>query len=361
MIERDAGWQMEGLFSGFVALPYNQYADQARNRDFMRKALAGLEAIPGVDQAVLSTGLPVFAIGGTNRLTIEGQPEVERGREPTAEVGLVSPDYFAALKIPVRQGATFARTLTEDDPPVAVVNAAFAQRFWPDGSAIGRRVRVGDNPAWLEIIGIVGDVRGPARLDAPETRLQLYRPILQAPTRYLTMTLRSTLTPEALTPAVREAIARIDGELAIAEPGSVRASFLRNMANLNLVIVNLSISAGMGLLIAAVGLFGVIAQLTAQRTRDIGVRMALGAQSGDVIRMILGEGAKMFAVGVAFGVALYYALSLLLGQAMPGLALPGFWLVAVNLGVLAVTMFFACFAPAARATRINPVEALRAE
>jgi ABC-type antimicrobial peptide transport system permease subunit len=173
--------------------------------------------------------------------------------------------------------------------------------------------------------------------------------------------LRSSVAPEALTPAVRSALAAVDPDVPIVEPGSVRANFLRNMANLNLVIVNLSISAGMGLLIAAVGLFGVIAQLTAQRTRDIGVRMALGAQSGDVIRMVLSEGARMFAVGVGIGIGLYYLLSIVLGQAMPSLILPGFWLVAVNLGVLAVTMFAACYAPAVRATKINPVEALRAE
>lgn len=361
VLDRAVGWEMDGLFAGYVALPYNEYHEPECNREFLRKALDRLEAIPGVEHAALSTGLPVFAIGGTSRVAVEGLAAEEPGREPVAEVAAVTPDYFASLRIPVRQGATFARQLTENDPPVAVINEAFARRFWPEGGAIGRRVRVGNDERWFEIIAVVGDVRGPARLERPDTTLQIYRPLLHVPTRYFTVSVRSLMTPEALNRAVSEAIAAIDPDVPVAQPGSVRANFVRNMSNLNLVIVNLGISAGMGLLIAAVGLFGVIAQLTAQRTRDIGVRMALGAQSSDIMRMVIGEGVRMLAVGAALGVTGHYLLAMLLGRAMSELHMPGAWLVAVNVAVLAATTLVACYVPAARATRINPVEALRAE
>jgi ABC-type antimicrobial peptide transport system permease subunit len=137
--------------------------------------------------------------------------------------------------------------------------------------------------------------------------------------------------------------------------------FERNLSNLNLVIVNLAISAGMGLLIAAVGLFGVISQLTAQRTRDIGVRMALGAASGDILRLILGEGVRLLVIGIVLGIPAYYGLTTVLGNALPAMQLPGLWLLVTNVVVLSATMLLACWLPARRATRISPVEALRAE
>jgi ABC-type antimicrobial peptide transport system permease subunit len=141
----------------------------------------------------------------------------------------------------------------------------------------------------------------------------------------------------------------------------LRSVYERGLTNINLVIVNLAISAGMGLLIAAIGLFGVISQLTAQRTRDIGVRMALGASRGDILRMVLGQGARLLAIGIVLGIPAYYAITMVLRVAMPSMTLPGVWLLATVIAVLAVTMLVATWAPAQRATRINPMEALRTE
>jgi ABC-type antimicrobial peptide transport system permease subunit len=210
-------------------------------------------------------------------------------------------------------------------------------------------------------VAVVDNVSMLGRFTALDTPLQLYRPFAQSPTRYLTIVLRTAVVPETVTKSVAAAVAAVDADLPVAQPGSLRASFERNLTNLNLVIVNLAISAGMGLLIAAVGLFGVISQLTAQRTRDIGVRMALGASWGDIVRLILGEGARLLAVGIVIGIPVYYALTFVLRRAMPAMALPGPWLLATNVAVLAATMLLACYLPARRATRINPVDALRAD
>ena len=359
--KRQVGWDIDGLFSGSLALPYARYEDAAKNRLFQRALLDRLHQIPGVEHAVLASNLPLYSLGDATPLEIEGLPAEERGREPTAEVGLVSPEYFAALRIPLKQGAVFQPTLTETDPLVAVINESFAKRFWPNGDPIGRRVRLGVGEEWLQIIGVVADVKMMARLDAPTTRLQLYRPLIQSTTRYFAITLRSTLPPETLTKSVREAVGALDADLPVASPGSLRTAFEENLANINLVIVNLGISAGMGLLIAGVGLFGVISQLTMQRTRDIGVRMALGAQAVDIIRMIVGHGTKLLLIGILIGVPGCYLLTTILRHAMPEMELPGIWLLAINLGVLTATMLVACYLPARRATRINPVEALRSE
>lgn len=360
-VSRQVGWNIDGLFTGFIALPYTPYGDDARSREFYRQLLPKLASIPGVEHAVISTNLPMFALGPTLPLIVEGQPVEDVTRRPMTQVGTVTAGYFAALGIPLKQGAVFTDHLKETDPAAAVINESFANRFWPGESPIGRRVRLGDNEQWVEIIGVVADVGMLARLTALDTPLQLYRPLVQAPSRYVGIVLRTSVVPESVTKSVREAVASLDPDVPVAQPSSLRASYERNLANLNLVIVNLAVSAGMGLLIAAVGLFGVISQLTAQRTRDIGVRIALGAGSGDIQRMILSEGAWLLVIGIVIGIPAYYALTMVLRQAMPAMTLPGLWLLATNIAVLGVTVLMACWLPARRATRINPVDALRAE
>jgi putative ABC transport system permease protein len=360
-LQRQVGWNVDGLFTGYLALPYEPYGDHARSREFFRNLLPKLAAIPGVQHAVVCNSLPMFALGPTLPLAVEGQAEEEASRRPLTQVGTVSADFFASLQIPLREGRSFPAHLTEKDPMVVVVNEALARRFWPDRSAIGRRLRVGTDETWLEVIGVVNDVGMLGRFTALETPLQVYRPLVQSPTRYVTLALRAAVAPESLTKGVREAVASLDADLPVAAPGSLRAALERNLSNLNLVVVNLALSAGMGLLIAAVGLFGVISQLTAQRTRDIGVRMALGASTRDIIRMILREGLRLMVVGILIGIPLYYLLTQVLHQAMPEMRLPGVWLLATTIAVLATTMLFACWLPAYRATQVSPVEALRAD
>jgi predicted permease len=335
-----------------------------RAREFHRALLERLAALPGVEHAALGVNLPLYSLdtrAGTARFVVEGQPEPESGREATTEVDVVSRDFFATLRIPFRQGETFASGLKPDDPPVAIVNAAFAQRMWPGQNPLGRRVRFASGDQWLQVVGVVGDVRMAVRLDAPETRLQLYRPLVQEPHRYFAIAVRAAVPPETLASAVRHAVAALDPDLPVARSGAVRATVERGMSNLDLVIVNLGISAGMGLLIAAVGLFGVISQLAIQRTRDIGVRIALGAGYRDIMRLILGEGVQLLGLGIATGVPLFLVVNRLLHGALPEVALPGWWLLAANVLVLAFAMLAACFLPAHRATRVDPVEALRAE
>lgn len=360
-MKRQVGWEINGLFTGYLALPYNQYHDDTRNRTFQRALMEKLRAIPGADHATISTGVPVFYLGGPTALTIEGAPPVEHGREPLTQSASVTGDYFAALKIPLKSGSFFNPGITEKDPDVAVINETFAQRFWPGGNAIGHRVRLGDSDKWIEIIGVIGDLKLLGRMDRPETPLQLFRPLMQAPNRYLTLTLRTTLAPEALTKSVRAAVASIDPDLPVAQPGSLRADVDRNLSNINIVIIQLGVSAFMGLGIAAIGLFGVISQLTQQRTRDIGVRVALGAQSRDILQLVLGGAIKLLAIGLLIGIPGFFFLNRLLNSAMPEMALPGAWLLGVNLAVLSGAMILACYLPARRAARINPVDALRTE
>jgi predicted permease len=361
-VNRHVGWSVDGLFAGYLALPYNRYNDDTVNRTFQRALLQKFSVLPGVQQAVICGDLPLFYLGGsTTPLTVEGRPAVPAGQEPLTQTVSVSPDYFTALRINVKAGNVFSPSLTENDPPVAVVNESFAKRFWPNESALGRRVRLGGKDPWVQIIGVVGDVKLLGRFERPETPLQLYRPTVQQPGRYIAVVLRSSVAPDTLTRSVRLAVASLDPDLPVAQAGDVRTALDRNLSNINLVIINLGISAGMGLLIAGIGLFGVISQLTMQRTRDIGVRMALGAQARDIIGLVLGDGLKLLAFGLVLGVVGFFALNRLLASAMSELELPGLWLLGVNLVVLSATMLLACWLPARRATKVDPMVALRVE
>lgn len=358
---RQVGWDPHGLFCGYVSLPWNRYDDE-KCRTFQKALLDKLAVVPGVEQAVICGGLPLFYLGGgTLRLTVDDQPPVERGQEPLTQTVSVSPDYFAAIRLNLKAGRTFSPSLTEKDPPVVLVNESFAKRFWPGQSAIGRRVRVGDDEKWSEIIGVVSDAKLLGRFETPETPLQLFRHYLQSPNHYIGLVLRTGQAPDSITRTVRDAVASIDPDLPVTEAGDVVTTMDRNFSNINLVIVNLGISAGMGLLIAGIGLFGVISQLTMQRTRDIGVRMALGAQAGDILSMILGGGVKLLLVGVLIGIPAFFGLNRLLSSAMPSIEFPGLWLLAVDLVVLSGTMLLACYLPARRATKVNPLVALRSE
>ncbi len=358
---REVGWKIDGLFAGSLALPASRYADDAQTSAFHAALLERLAALPGAQHVALTTGLPLSAVGRTVRLGFDGLPPAERGREPAAQIAAVSPDYFATIGVPLQQGAFFRPNLKADDPPVAVINEALARQFPPGISPLGRRVRISENDPWLEIVGVVGDVKFPVRIDAPETRLQLYRPLLQAPNRFVTLAVRAATPPETLAAAVRRTVAALDADLPVAQPGAVRAQVERNLSNVNLVIANLAISAAMGLLIAGVGLFGVISQLTAQRTRDIGVRIALGAAYGDIMRLVFGEAARLLGLGVLLGVPGFYALNTFLHRTTTEMQLPGFWLLLANVAALCATMLLACWLPARRAAQVNPIEALRSE
>lgn len=360
-LDREVGWRVDGLFAGYVALPYVRYADDAKCRDFERAALERISALPGVEHATIATGLPVYSLGRLARLIVDGRPTVEKGQEPTAETAAVSPDYFATLQIPLKEGEFFSNGLKATDRPVALVNEAFAQRFWPGQSAVGHRFRVVDNEEWVYIVGVVGNTRMAVRPDTPETNLQVFRPLVQKPAHFLAIVVRGKMAPGTLVTPVRQIIAALDADMPVARAGVLREELDRNLSNIDLVVVNLGISAGMGLLIATVGLFGVISQLTAQRTRDIGVRIALGAQPADILSLVIGEGMRFLVIGLLVGVPLFYGLNTAVQHVIPEANYPGLWLVATDCLVLGSTMLLACWLPARRATLINPVEALRAE
>jgi hypothetical protein len=294
------------------------------------------------------------------RVVAEGQVPVA-GQEPLARCDAISADYFSVAQIPLLRGNVFSRDLRSDSQPVVIVNEALARRFWPGEDPVGRRIRMADKDDFLTVIGVVGNVRMAASLGAPDTVFQMYRPLVQAPPRYQLVALRTKLPPHSFTAAARQAVASVNPDLPLDRAGSVRDSVSQALSYLNVIITNLTILACMGLLISLIGLYGVISHLTAQRTRDIGVRIALGASYGNIVSIVLRQGASVFAGGVAIGIPLYLLGRTLLSRAVPEMPFPGLWLPALILLVLGAAAAFASWLPAHRAARLDPLRAIHSD
>ncbi|HTZ20780.1 MAG TPA: ABC transporter permease [Opitutaceae bacterium] len=361
LLQRDPGWNPTGVWSGVISLPESHYRTPGQLRTFHRQLLERLSALPGVDRTALSSAVPLFGYFNSFNVVVEGRPAPARGQEPLVEQAVVSPDFFAVLGIPLRTGHLFSASLSETDPAAVIVNESAARRFWPGESAIGKRfARLGD-AGWLEVIGVVGDVRYAGVPGEPDTRLQIYRPLVQAPGKYLHVTLRSRVEPAALSDAVRRAVAAIDPDLPVQQPGAVRAKIARAATNFDLVSQLLVCSGALGFLLSALGVYGVVAGLMVQRTPEIGIRLALGATRADVLWLVLRSGLRLAFLGIAFGLAGAVALQQVFRAGLPTLAGNEPWTMVLVTFALAAITLLACWLPARRATKVDPIIALRAE
>jgi predicted lysophospholipase L1 biosynthesis ABC-type transport system permease subunit len=244
-----------------------------------------------------------------------------------------------------------------------IVNASMAKQFWPGGDAIGHRIGGTDpaKPGWQEIVGIVNDVQLAGSPSPSNNRFQAYRPLDQDPEHWLALSVHSIGPSGTLAESVRQTASRVDPDLALYGLMTAKDSIDRAGRNVAIVGQLLTFAALLGLLLSLVGIYGVIANLAVQRTQEIGIRMALGAQAKSVLWLILRNGVLLASIGTAIGLGLAFALSWVLGRAMPNIPGGDPYVVLGLAALLASATLFACWLPALRATRVDPVEALRAE
>ena len=301
---RDPGWRVDGLLTGWLSLPGTKYARPDQQLTFFQRLGERLAALPGVERAAISSSLPIWGFGSSHTIVVEGRPPLPPGQEPLVYAESVSPDYFETIGIQLRQGRVFAFTDTTNRNDVVVINEAMARHFWPNENPLGKRIasRGSGEPHWQEIVGVVSDVRFPTNLSAPDTRLQVYYPFAQEPRRFAAIELRTTRKPESVASAVRRAVSEIDPDQPVNELDGARKIVDRNLANFGLVGTLLGAFAVLGLVLAAVGTYGVISSFVAQRTGEIGIRMALGAQKRDVLWLVLGRGLRLLLAGSLLGV-----------------------------------------------------------
>jgi len=363
---RDPGWQPAGLLTGTVTLPdtlpTDRYVKEESRRAFYERGVQRLATLPGVEHASVSSSLPIYSYNSSRNFAIEGRADPPPGQEPLADYVMTSPDFFNAIGLQLVAGRMFPDNLRADSPRVALINESMARQFWPNESAVGKRIGDTDpkDRNWIEVIGVVRDVGFVANIGVPDTRLQVYRPLVQEPWGYLTIALRAR-NPAALAEPLRRAIAELDPDLPVADVRTIGQAVDHAQHNFYVANQLLAGFALLGLVLAAIGLYGVISTLVVQRTQEFGIRLALGAQTRDVLWLVLGKSLSLAGLGSALGLAGAAALVSFLGKLMPGL--PGgdpFALAAIVVLLLGVALV-ACFLPARRATKVDPIIALRSE
>ena len=358
-----AGLRTERTLMLNLSVPEPRYERGPQRRDYLQHLLASVATLPGVTSVGLSTTEPFnwyipmsFLLPGQT----EGEPETSR---QTAAYDAVNPDFFATLDIPLLQGRPFTAHDNDGAPLAVVVNHAFARRFFPQGSALGGRITLTNQrvPTTLEIVGISGDVRRQG-LDK-EAPPQMYLSYLQRPQSYATLYVRAAggLSAESLTKGVQGAIWQVDADQPIGKVVTLASVVSKSVASPRLYVVLFGGFAAMALLLAVLGIYGTVSYSVGQRTRELGIRLALGAQREDVLRLVLGQGTRLILAGLGLGLAASLALSGLLKSLLYGVAANDpltLVLVAVTLGAVAL---LASYLPARRATRIDPLMALREE
>jgi putative ABC transport system permease protein len=344
-----------------LAITDHKYHEKYQQAEFYRQVLERIQSLPGVRNATVVSALPYSDHSSGRNFTIEGR-QVEPGNHPNGMYQVASPGYFETLHIPVRQG----RLLNESDgaqaPKVALISERMAERWWKNESPIGRHIKIGDPDTksdWMTIVGVVGDVVHNPYDRAP--RRTIYVPYRQAPMLWMDVGVRTAGDPMALAPAVTAAIRSVDPEQPITDLRSMEKQIHNRAIGLNYMAALMGVFGGIALLLSAIGVYGVMSYLVSEQTHEIGVRVALGAARGSVLRMILRRGLMTTGAGLAVGLPLAYAFARLMESLVFGVAATDpVTFISIPLA-LVMAAALAVYIPARRAMNIDPIVALRYE
>jgi len=356
---QDPGFKFDNLWTAFTVMPQAQYPDPAARTRLAEQLTNALRATPGVQDVTMSSSIPLGGgAGATLYARAEGNvpPVAERKGAPSNDI---SPGWLRTLGIPFLAGRDFNERDIADHPNVVLISASGAKTVFGNENPIGKTLLVTSGSVPVEIVGVVGDVRS-VRLDQ-RNDMEFYRPFAQENFPFLTITVRSPLPPGSVTKLVQSALRTVDPSLALILPQAVSELMAQALGQAKLMMVLLGVFAAVALLLATVGIYGAVAYTVEQRTGEIGVRMALGAQTRDILRLIVNQGMRPVVFGLVVGVGAALALGRLIASQLYETSANNPLLLSATIAVLGIAALLACLFPARRASLLNPVEALRVE
>jgi len=357
----DPGFRAERALTMKIVLPETRYADKEQRGIFYRELIRRVETLPGVISAAVATNLPLTETGNSVGVSIEGRADPAPDRVPIVITRIISPRYFETMGIPLLKGRAFAEEDKAESPAVVVLSETTARKFWPGEDALGKHIKIGPTNSpnrWLTVVGVVKDVRQFELVVEPKP--QMYLPFTQANFfEPRALVVKTNLEPLSLAATVRKTVWEIDKDQPVSDIASMENIVSESVARQRFSMLLLGIFAGLALVLAAVGIYGVMSYSVAQRTREIGIRMALGAQRADVLKLTIGQGLKLVVTGVAFGLAAAVIMTRLMSSLLFGVsATDPMTFVTISFVLVSVAVL-ASYIPALRATRVDPMFALR--
>jgi putative ABC transport system permease protein len=360
LIQVNPGFQSEGLLTMQVSLPRAKYPEPARVTAFFDQLIEKIVAVPGVASVGAASTLP-FKIDEVQEFIIGGRSPITQGKEPSANYYIVSPEYFRAMGIPLIEGRLFSDNDAKNAPRVALINETLARVYFPNEDPIGKRIDIskGGFGTWREIVGVVGGVKHYG-LDS-KTTMQIYEPFLQIPQSMMSFAVRVTGDTETIAAAIRNQVTAMDKDQPIANIRTMEKIVAASVSRQRFSALLFTLFAGVALILAAVGIYGVMSYYVTQRTREIGIRMALGAQTKDVLRLIVMHGAKLVLIGLSVGLSAALTMTRLMKRLLFDVEPNDPLTFSVITIMLTIVALLASWIPARRATKVDPITTIRSD
>ena len=361
LLKTSPGFSSDNLLTMRLALPAAKYAEDPQKVSFYSALTERVLTLPGVESAALVNYLPLGGSNSSDTFLIEGAPEPAPGQELLGRYRVCSPRYFETMGIPIMKGRSFTEQDRAGATPVIIVNETLAKRFWPGTDPVGKRMRITgplDKNPWMQVVGVIPDVKHD--LSVPVTP-EYYLPYAQDPWGSMVLIAKTTGDPSAMAASMRQQVWSLDKDQPVFDVRTMEEVRALSVSIHSFSSISLGIFAGIALLLAAIGIYGVMSYAVTQRTQEIGIRMALGARTADVLRLVVRNGMSLALIGVIAGLAGAYGVTRLLASLLFGVS-PTDLLTfcSVTLGLLLVALL-ACYIPARRATKVDPLVALRYE
>ena len=361
VLQADGGFNPDRVLTASVSGPDIKYKEPAQRLAFIEQIVSKVQAIPGVELA--ASALPLLG-GWQSSFSVEGRPEPPPGQRPSADITRISPDYFRVMGMRLLQGRAFTEQDRADGAQVCMIDETFAKKHWPGDNPLGKRVKFGgaddkDNP-WMEVVGVVNHVKHYG-VDQ-DSRIEMYLPYTQSPIPSFTLLVRTSGDPAGVTTAVSQAVRSVDADVPLYQVRTLESIVSDRVAERRLAAILISIFGTLALALAAVGIYGVMSYAVTQRSHELGIRMALGAQRHEIFKLVIGSGMLLAGIGLVIGfTAAFFGLAPLVASVLFHVTATDPPTYAISPLVLLAVALLAAWLPARRATRVDPMIALRYE